>query len=466
MFDPYHKWLGIPAKDQPPNHYRLLGIDLFESDPDVIDAAANKQMAYIQVCATGLHVALSQKLLNELAAARLCLLDPTKKSNYDTQYFGIGAGTKGRRRETNAFTDSEPAAIDVAPPEYQYSEGALPEYRYSDDAPPEYQYSDDALPEYEYSEPTHRWHAGLLIAAILALLFLAAMLFAVVLMSRSPPAPEDQKPQQQPAPQQENPNPDHQPLEPVDIAKPEPLQDKVPAEPEDMVPAEPKDQRKPKSTLPQQKLPPLNHQKLAITSAVLKKKFRGSAVYDDKTATLKLSYDFASKDQLKDFNVGAAKPVIVRRFLNIKGPWLTLKGGERIKHIVNFTEVTVTGLVGVGSMRGHPSRSLLATTGGVAFFLGGLNFDTIYLEAKNERRTVQFIVPAYERRGILRIVLAVLPHRLAFVYGNSKLEMSVKEARAGQIELAGGDLGYAYGRFTLKGKMDEEWAKQFFANPK
>lgn len=23
-FDPYHKWLGIPPKDQPPNHYRLL----------------------------------------------------------------------------------------------------------------------------------------------------------------------------------------------------------------------------------------------------------------------------------------------------------------------------------------------------------------------------------------------------------------------------------------------------------
>ena len=39
-FDPYHKWLGIPPKDQPPNHYRLLGIELFESDPEVIDMAA------------------------------------------------------------------------------------------------------------------------------------------------------------------------------------------------------------------------------------------------------------------------------------------------------------------------------------------------------------------------------------------------------------------------------------------
>ena len=32
-FDPYHKWLGISPKDQPPHHYRLLGIDLFEVRP-------------------------------------------------------------------------------------------------------------------------------------------------------------------------------------------------------------------------------------------------------------------------------------------------------------------------------------------------------------------------------------------------------------------------------------------------
>lgn len=48
MFDPYHKWLGNPPMAQPPNHYRLRGIDLFEADPDVMGATANKQMAYVQ----------------------------------------------------------------------------------------------------------------------------------------------------------------------------------------------------------------------------------------------------------------------------------------------------------------------------------------------------------------------------------------------------------------------------------
>jgi len=38
-FDPYYEWLGIPPKDQPPNHYRLLGIELFESNSKAIEAA-------------------------------------------------------------------------------------------------------------------------------------------------------------------------------------------------------------------------------------------------------------------------------------------------------------------------------------------------------------------------------------------------------------------------------------------
>ena len=84
-FDPYYKWLGIPPKDQPPHHYRLLGLDLFESDPEVIEAAANRQMTYIQGCATGPYVALSQKLLNEIAQARLTLLDTGRKPAYDKQ---------------------------------------------------------------------------------------------------------------------------------------------------------------------------------------------------------------------------------------------------------------------------------------------------------------------------------------------------------------------------------------------
>ncbi len=85
QFDPYYKWLGIPPAEQPPNHYRLLGVVLFESDADVIAAAADRQMAHVKSFATGRYAAASQKLLNELARARVCLLNPERKVEYDTQ---------------------------------------------------------------------------------------------------------------------------------------------------------------------------------------------------------------------------------------------------------------------------------------------------------------------------------------------------------------------------------------------
>ncbi len=83
MFDPYHKWLGIPPKDQPPHHYRLLGLDLFEDDPDVIANAADQRMSHVRSFQTGTYQAVTQKLLNQLAAARVCLLNTTKRAAYD-----------------------------------------------------------------------------------------------------------------------------------------------------------------------------------------------------------------------------------------------------------------------------------------------------------------------------------------------------------------------------------------------
>ncbi len=47
-FDPYYAWLGIPPRDHPPHHYRLLRIDLFEANLDVIENARCRQMAYVR----------------------------------------------------------------------------------------------------------------------------------------------------------------------------------------------------------------------------------------------------------------------------------------------------------------------------------------------------------------------------------------------------------------------------------
>jgi hypothetical protein len=82
-FDPYYEWLGIPREEQPPHHYRLLGLPPFESKPELIANAADRQMVYVRTFQTGLHKAHSQLVLNQLAVARGCLLDPAKKKQYD-----------------------------------------------------------------------------------------------------------------------------------------------------------------------------------------------------------------------------------------------------------------------------------------------------------------------------------------------------------------------------------------------
>ncbi len=74
---------GIPPQHQPPNLYRLLGLEVFESDRDVIRAAAERQTAHIHKYKIGPQSEHSQRLLNEIARARVCLLDPSRKAEYD-----------------------------------------------------------------------------------------------------------------------------------------------------------------------------------------------------------------------------------------------------------------------------------------------------------------------------------------------------------------------------------------------
>jgi len=74
-FDPYRDLLNINSPDRPPNHYHMLGLSLFESDRQKIDDAAGERMAMLQELANSEHMDASQQLLNEVSAARRCLLN-------------------------------------------------------------------------------------------------------------------------------------------------------------------------------------------------------------------------------------------------------------------------------------------------------------------------------------------------------------------------------------------------------
>ncbi len=80
--DVYHELLGIPPHEQPPNHYRLLGVTLFEKDAAVIANAFRRQHGFVKRAENHPE---SQKLLNELALAKLALLDEKRRKKYDEQ---------------------------------------------------------------------------------------------------------------------------------------------------------------------------------------------------------------------------------------------------------------------------------------------------------------------------------------------------------------------------------------------
>lgn len=75
-FDAYYVWLGIPPSEQPPDDYRLLGLQYGETDPLVISNASDRQMAHVRTYQRGPHMVAASQLLNELATATRRVLNP------------------------------------------------------------------------------------------------------------------------------------------------------------------------------------------------------------------------------------------------------------------------------------------------------------------------------------------------------------------------------------------------------
>ncbi len=97
-FDPYNEWLGIPPENQPPNYYRLLGIDLFNPDLKVINDAASQRYLHVQSFQTRDNAALVKRILKEIIIAGVCLLTPEKKANirFRTKTINVKAFNRNR----------------------------------------------------------------------------------------------------------------------------------------------------------------------------------------------------------------------------------------------------------------------------------------------------------------------------------------------------------------------------------
>jgi len=114
-FNPYHKWLGIRDKQTPPNHYRLLGLELWETDEDVIREAYSRQMNHVRHFWIGPHRDLCQQILDELLAARDTLLDAQLRRPYD-RWLKLVRNEADAQTSAGTFSPRQPFSVHVAPP--------------------------------------------------------------------------------------------------------------------------------------------------------------------------------------------------------------------------------------------------------------------------------------------------------------------------------------------------------------
>ena len=83
-FDPYLSWLGIPSQLRPLNHYLLLGVKIYENDPEKIALAYETRMVLLKQFQSGPRGEISQQLITQVGKAKRDLLDPDRRARYDS----------------------------------------------------------------------------------------------------------------------------------------------------------------------------------------------------------------------------------------------------------------------------------------------------------------------------------------------------------------------------------------------
>ncbi|MDR2763097.1 MAG: hypothetical protein LBB88_10875 [Planctomycetaceae bacterium] len=95
--DVYRDWLKIEASNRPVDFYQLLKLARFEDNTDKIRHNYRVLNAHVRKFASGDYIMESQKLLNELAKAMLCLTDSARKLEYDISLGRKVGAAKARR---------------------------------------------------------------------------------------------------------------------------------------------------------------------------------------------------------------------------------------------------------------------------------------------------------------------------------------------------------------------------------
>jgi hypothetical protein len=80
-------WMGLPAGEWPPDHYRLLGLEPGESNRELIEHRVHERMDAVRRYQMT-HPEQATEAMNRLAQAFVCLTEPHAKQRYDEALFG------------------------------------------------------------------------------------------------------------------------------------------------------------------------------------------------------------------------------------------------------------------------------------------------------------------------------------------------------------------------------------------
>lgn len=219
-FDPYHRWLGISRANRPPTHYQLLGLEPGEADADVIEEAAVRQTTYLRSYQVGAHAAECTRILNEIAQARLVLLNPQKRKAYDAQLAKTAAPASS---DLGAFAFDE--AISPRPPRRSADDKPRPSGESS-------KRDKRVKPDKPAKGPPVVLFAAIGGGVLVVLVVVAAYLFSSTRSNNGPlvvegkkPVVLDPRPDPKPLPKPDpkvDPKPDPKPVVPQPEPKPEP----------------------------------------------------------------------------------------------------------------------------------------------------------------------------------------------------------------------------------------------------
>lgn len=118
QFNPYHEWLGLDQSLTAPNYFQLLGVDPDEEDAERLAAAASEALARVRRHRPGSHAKQWADLLDEITAAKVCLIDPRARRVYLRQLQSATAApavTRGEAAPVLAQADAARAAADASP---------------------------------------------------------------------------------------------------------------------------------------------------------------------------------------------------------------------------------------------------------------------------------------------------------------------------------------------------------------